>query len=126
MLLDVNTWIYSKLNASSQISSLAGGLVYFYPNDFTKLGVLSYRTNQQNTIMDYFDDIAKSVDVTVDLDYFCDQVTDAQPILEIIEGIMSGLFFNLNLCQPIPEPETKIQHYTLNYTRQGITADCLT
>lgn len=122
MLLDIRTWIYSKLNANT---TLANKGVYYYPNDLTIVPVWAYRESQRETVQDFFDDTAKAQDVVIDIDVFTPMDTDNQSYLDAVAAVMSGLKFTLDLCQPFAEPETKLMHHTLSYSRQGVTQEDL-
>jgi hypothetical protein len=121
MILAIDAWIYSKLSAIQNIS-----VDYWYPNSFTILPVLAYRSSQRTSDMDYQDSKANYVDATVELDLYTSDGTDDTATTQSIEAIMEGLLFNMDENIPFPDPDTKIRHRHLTYTRQGIeTADLI-
>lgn len=115
MTLDFDTWIYSKLNTITGLR-----VDYWYPNDFTVLPVLAYKTSQNNSDLDYQDDFAQYSNCVVDLDLYVKQGVDDFTYVNQIATIMAGLYFNLDSSDPIPDPDTKILHRHLTFSRDGI------
>ncbi len=123
MILPIDPFIYTKL---STLPALTGVSVdYWYPNSFEKLPVLAYRTSQRTSEMDYQDNEATYTDCTVELDLYTADGTDDTAYCQAIGVLMEGLLFNMDMNEPLPEPETKIRHRHLTYSRQGISNDDL-
>lgn len=117
MLLSLDPWVYSKLNA---IPSIANVVVYYYPNSFSTVPVVAYHTEQSTSEMDFQDDAAKYVDARVTLDVYTANGTDDTSICQDIDAVMSGLLFTLEISTPVPERDVKLQHRRLEYSRAGI------
>lgn len=118
MLLDIDGWIYGRLNANS---TLTGKLHYFYPNSFNSLPVVAYSTNQTVSDMDYQDDVNNYMDAVVSLDVYVKNDTNEFSICQAIDTVLTGLMFSLVTSIPVPDPDAKTQHRHLEYQRRGIS-----
>lgn len=122
MLLDLETWIYGKI--STAIGATAR-LDYFYPNDFTKLPVAAYNTAQRTSDQDYFDNVAEASDCTVEVDVYEKTGSDDYSLASTIETCMAGLLFNLDSSVVVPDPDAKLMHRNMTFTRSGVSASDL-
>jgi len=123
MILTATEWIYSKLSADATLTALlasGGGLVYFFPNSFEKLPVVSYSVSQYTSDMDYKDDVTFSNDITVNVDIYLKNSENSTPIIQAVDAVLTGLLLNLDYCNPIGDPSAKTQHVTMRYSRNGL------
>lgn len=119
MIINFDPWIYGKLTTAL---STAARVDYWYPNDFVNLPAVAYHSTQRNSDMDYQDDFAQYTDVTVMLDVYVTQATDDYSIVSTISTLMASLFFNLDMCEPVPDPDSKVLHRALTFSRSGMNA----
>lgn len=117
MLLDVDSWITTKLTAALGASAR---LDYWHPNDFVNLPAVAYHTVQKNSDMGYQDDFAGYTDVTAEFDIYVANGVDDFTIAQTVYNTMAGLLFNLDSSIPIPDPDAKTQHRNMVFTRRGI------
>ena len=118
MRLNLDAWVYSKLNASP---TLAGKIVFFYPNDFTILPKIAYSTEQTASDMDYQDDINNYADCIVTIDVYTVNGTDDFTISQAIDTVLTGAGFTIQASMPVPDTDAKTQHLHMEYGRRGIS-----
>jgi hypothetical protein len=121
-MLLLDAWVYSKLNTGALVDKV----YYAYPNNFCLLPVLAYVTSQATSDMDYQDDFAQYYDAKIELDLYSQNEIDDNTTLAAIDTIMQNAYFNLDTCIPVPDPDTKLQHKHLEYSRRGLHASDLT
>ena len=121
-MLLLDAWVYSQLNTGALVDKV----FYAYPNNFNVLPVLAYSTSQQNSDMDYQDDFAQYWDAKIEMDLYSQNEIDDSSTLAAIDTIMQNAYFNLENCVLVPDPDTKLQHKHLEYSRRGLNASDLT
>jgi hypothetical protein len=126
-MLDVKKYVYSALKNDATLVALLGSntkIQFYYPNDFNTLPIVTYQElNQPDEQQGYFDNIPTSVESTIQIDVWVSS-TGITPIVQSIDNIMHGLYFNTDFSSDLYEPDTKIQHRVMRY-RRSFTADDL-
>lgn len=121
-MLNATDWIYSKLSGDAALTALlsSSGVVYVYPNDFETLPVLAYYVTQQESLINFWDNVPNGNDLYVILDIYCRNDQNTTSIAQAVDTIMTSLLFTLDLCEPLGDTEAKTQHLTLRYSRNGV------
>ena len=126
-MLDVKTYVYGLLSTNSPLLAALGSvnqIMYYYPHKFDTLPIVTYsETNQKNADDEYFDDLATGIDSEVQIDVWTRLDTSTTTIVKLVDTIMSSAFFNIDFSGDFPEPENRIQHRVLKYSRKFIAGD---
>ncbi len=122
--LNVDKWIYDNLGASPVLTT-GGGVVYHYPNDWSKMPIVVYRTETRTSDIDYQDNTANMIDLDVTIDIYSSNGTDDFTLCNEVADIMAGLLFNLDSSIPVPDPDSRLQHRAMIFNRQGIMPETI-
>jgi hypothetical protein len=120
-LIGVKAWVYSKLAASTALVTALGSLdrieyapAVTYP--ITSFPRVTYMETNQPT-SDYYDDAPETVESSIEIHVWTAEGISTTTISGIVDGIMTGLLFNVDFSADIPEPETRVNHRVLRYGR---------
>jgi hypothetical protein len=127
MILNVKKWIYAKLIADAALVAAVGDvkrIIYGMPNNFNILPVLSYTESSQ---VPYFwsDNSQLGATVSFDFDIFTVYGTDPQAIAEKLDAVLTANLWSLEVSMDFMEPDLKIQHKSLKYTRTLSSGDLI-
>jgi len=128
-MVNVKTWVYGKLIANTALTTLLGGaskIVYMYPNDFNAMPVLCYQELNQNAVDGgYKDNFAVSYDTDIQIDVWTANNISTSAISIAASSVMEGLLFNLDSAIDVPDPDTKLQHKVLRFSRRVIAEELI-
>ena len=120
-MLDVKTWVRSKLIADSALVALLGStdqLLQADPNDFETLPVVIFtEANQPNPAQVWMDDQPQGIDTTLTFDVYVGDGRDTTPIVQALDAVLVGLRFGCLASVDVPDPDSKIHHRHTRYTR---------
>ena len=126
-MFDVKKFVYSALKNDATLVGLLGSadkIQFYYPNDFNALPIVTYQEiNQSNSDEDYYDDFVFAATSEIQIDVWVSSGSTST-IVKRIDSIMQGLLFNVDYSGDLYEPDTKIQHRVVRYSRR-VTADDL-
>lgn len=114
-------WILQKLRNDAAMQSVfgAGFIIYLNePNDFTILPIMTYyEADQGDPIDGWFDNDNVHADEVINFDLWFPKSSDLIPALVAIDGVMKANLFTRKLNSDVPEPNSKIRHRTMQYSR---------
>ena len=123
-MLDTKTFLYNALKNDATLVSVLGAaskIQFSYPNDFNALPIVTYEEiNNRN--VEFADNLPYADESTVQVDVWTNTGTTA--IAKIIDTILLPLFYTREFGADVPEPNAKIFHKVLRYSR-SFTADDL-
>lgn len=126
-MLDVKKKVFSSLIGDSALITLLGNaskVQFYYPNDFNALPIVTYQElNQLDESQGYWDNAPNSVASTIQIDVWTSGSSTTN-IAKSVDRVMHGLLFSADFSADLYEPNTKIQHRVMRYSR-SFTADDL-
>ena len=126
MFLDAKSWVYGKLTGNGPLTALvpATSMLSAWPNTFVNVPMISYlEGNQSNG--DFADNGAVSNDVFIEIHIFTAYTQSTTPIAQAVDAVMSGLRFTLSFSSELPEPQQKVRHRVMKYSRGSVTAETM-
>jgi hypothetical protein len=126
MFLDHKTWVRTALLADTAFSALvpAGQVLSAWPNLFSTLPMVTLMSaNQANNV--FVDDAPMANDLVLELHVFVAYTSSAQPILQALDAVMVKKMWTLNMSRELPEPQQKVRHWVVTYSRDSVNADAM-
>jgi hypothetical protein len=125
-MMDVKKYVYGLLsNSSALISALGtGSIVYAFPQTFAVLPIVSYEeTNQRSTDDNYGDDFSLGCESDIQIDVWTKFETSTTAIVKIVDSIMESALFNIDFSGDFNEPENRIQHRVIRYSKKFLAGE---
>ncbi len=126
-MLNVKAWLVAILKAdASLVASLgtADKIIFEYPNIGETVPVLTYlELNQPDTLFE--DDVPMAVTSTIQFDVWTDNGASTSIIAGHVSRIMTSLFFACEYSADLPDPDAKLRHRVMRFSR-SLTASDLT
>lgn len=128
-MLDVKKYVYGLLKNSAALVSALGSadkIVYWFPQTFASLGsgIVSYKeTNQYSTDDGYSDNGSFAKVSEIEIAVFTPLPTSTSTIAKIVDGLMEAAGFNIDFSGDMSEPENRIQHRVMRYSRKFVSGD---
>ncbi len=126
MYLDSNSWVYGKLSTNTALLALVplGQIQRSYPNSFKNTPIVAYTpSNQMNAVVS--DNVPVGNDIYVDIHVFVDYTASTTAIAQAVDVVMTGLRFTLSFSSELPEPQNKIRHLIMKYSRGSVNSDSM-
>jgi hypothetical protein len=120
-MLDVKAYVYGLLSGSTTLTTAlgAGSIVYAFPQAFETLPIVSYEeTNQRATDDNYGDNLSRGCESDIQIDVWTRFDTSTSAIVKIVDSIMEAALFNIDFSGDFNEPENRIQHRVIRYSRK--------
>lgn len=125
-MLDVKKYVYGLLIGSGTLTTAlgAGKIVYAFPQTFAVLPIISYEeTNQRSTDDNYGDDMSRGCESDIQIDVWTRFDTSTTAIVKIVDSIMEAALFNIDFSGDFNEPENRIQHRVIRYSRKFLAGE---
>lgn len=127
MLLAVKPYVYGLLTHDSGITALvpATRILYFYPNSFEALPIITYfEINQSDLDGQYYDNLEMAVESTIQIDIWTGLTgASTSTIAAQVDRVMTGALFNKDFAGDMYEADTKIDHRIMRYRRSFTAQD---
>lgn len=116
-MIAVKAYVYNALSTDAALLAALGPgkVLYMYPNDFNALPVVTYLETDQFS-SEHFDDSPFSYTSKIQIDLWTHESTTA--LSELVDTVMRRLQFNLDSGNDVPDPDTRIFHRILRYSRK--------
>jgi len=128
-MLNTKAWVCGKLKANTALTTLLGGadrIGYMYPNDFTVMPQVCYQELNQSAVDEgYKDNFAISYDTDMQIDVWTANNVSTSSISIAVSSVMEALLFNLDSAIDVPDPDTKLQHKVLRFSRRVIAEELI-
>lgn len=120
-MLDVKTWARSKLAANSALVALlttSDRILFEFPNDFELLPVVSFlEEDQPAPAQAWADNAPQGVETNLIFDVWVGDGQDTTAIAQQIDTTLTALLFGCTFSGDIGDPNQKIHHRHMRYSR---------
>lgn len=129
-MIDVNTFVYSKLTEDSALAALVGQNIFdIRPEVVTEFPSVIYSESNQIDV-EFVDELPDASNSTVAVDVYVKQTSPSEPSLTAVAiavcNVFKGLFWSCIFNQEIPDPAPDVRHRHLEFTRPLMASDVLT
>ena len=124
-MINAKAWVYGKLLANAPLATQMGGttagVMQEYPDVLNTLPVVVF--SESNQVHGYFgDNLPWSYDISIDIHVFTRYDVSTSAISGAIDDLMTSLLFTLMMSQDMDDPNIKVRHKVLKYSRDSLTA----
>lgn len=126
MYLDPKTWVRIALLADSSFAALvpASQLLSAWPNIYTVLPMVSVmNANQTNNV--FVDNTPMANDLALEFHIFVAYTVSALPIIQALDAVLSKKLWTLNMSRELSEPQQKVRHVVVTYSRDSVNTDAM-
>jgi hypothetical protein len=121
----VSDKIFSLLNSDSALSALlAGGSGIAFgwpPKTMVAPMVTWYLLNGADS--NWTDDAPGAITLHISIDIWCAEGVDSNPIADRIRWIFENVYFSVDMCLDVPEPDTRFTHKHIDVSGAWRTED---
>lgn len=117
-MLDVGSYLYSKLSTDSALLALVGStdnISASYPEEITIFPYVIFREENQPSV-EYADNIPRANVSTFIIDIFVKN-DSTTPIAQAIDNLFTPLYWSCVFNSDVPEPSTMTRHRVMHYIR---------
>lgn len=98
------------------------------PSQFPAVSIVqtNNEVNKKHSTFDKVDNVASETytfDVYSNLEVQKDAKQQTKDIVEVIDAMMSGLFYPRTFCQPLPGADSKLARRVARYTKTNVTTE---
>jgi hypothetical protein len=121
MYLDVNSWIWGKISTNVGLLALCpkSHMTRSWPNSFVAVPILAYMSANQNSGA-YAENVPIANSVSAEFHIFVAYTDSHTAIAQALDSVLTGMRFTLAYANELEEPQNKVRHLVLKYTR-GVT-----
>lgn len=128
-MIDVQTFIYSKLSGNATLTALVGSNIFdTRPEEITAFPSVIYSEANQPDV-EFVDDLPEASNSVIVVDVYAKQTPSAPHLLTdiaiAVSNIFKGIFWSCILNQEIPDPAPDVRHRHMEFTRPLFPSDLL-
>lgn len=116
-MLDVKAYVYAALKNNTALVTALGSsdrIQFMYPNSFNVLPVVTYEEINNRNVA-FYDNVPFADEATIQVDVWANTSTTA--IAKLIDNALLPLLFTRDFSSDVPEPDAKIFHRVMRYSR---------
>jgi hypothetical protein len=126
VLNDFKSWVRGKLIASTALTALvpAGQILSAWPNVFTTLPMLTLLEAGQSNGQ-FADNQPFGNDSVLEFHVFTAYTDSTLPISQELDKVLTSLRYTLAMTMEVPEPQQKVRHRVLRFSRESVNLDAM-